>query len=202
MLGSVLLKESIFGIPCGIRSKQMQQGIRIVLRQVRERSPEDFKRLRQRILRLAPLAKDYEDNAAGKWTPPRKMTAKWEYPGAWSQGVVRLQEASPHKIALVAHELGHACTTELDYERLGGGFDVEWETELLADKYGYKWGFGRQISQDRKLNRSLLHHGPAPGTVFTVENGQSISRYRVTRSFRIRFIGRRRTTAKRAATKR
>lgn len=178
----------------------MRQAIRIVLRQVRERSPEDSRRLRQRILRIVPLTNNVE--ARGLWTPPRKVTGKWPYPGAWPHGVVRLHEAAPDKIALAAHELGHACTTELDYERLGGGFDVEWETELLADKYGYKWGFGRQISKSRRLNRSLQHHGPAPGTVFTVENGQSVSRYKVTRSFTIRFLGRRRTTAKRPATKR
>jgi len=178
----------------------MRQAIRTVLRQVREHSPEDFERLRQRVLRFVPLAKRY--HVAGMWTRPHRVSAKWGYPGAWSQGVVRLYEAYSYKIALVAHELGHACTTESDYKRLGGGFDVEWEAELLADKYGYKWGFGRQISQHRKLNRSLEHHGLVPGTIFTVEDSQSISRYRVTRGFRIRFLGRRRTAAKRPTTKR
>jgi len=88
--------------------------------------------------------------------------------------------------ATIAHEFGHACTRDIDLDRRGTIPNEEWRSELTADWYAYKWGFGREIVRDRKI-RDWHHHGPKPGDEFTVnDQGKEPYTARITR----RFVGR------------
>ena len=92
-----------------------------------------------------------------------------------------------HLIPTIAHELGHACTREIDRIRRGMVFTDEWCSELAADWYAYKWGFGRQIATARKT-RDLTHHGPGPGGEFTITIEGNEVTYRVSRNFVVREL--------------
>jgi hypothetical protein len=99
---------------------------------------------------------------------------------------IAVEKRSSH-VAVVAHALGHVCTRKNDFfER--DGLDAEWASEVCADFYAYRWGFGRNIGQHRR-SRSFGHHGPGPGQEFTAEHEGIVRRYRVTRDdFKIEFI--------------
>lgn len=93
-------------------------------------------------------------------------------------------------LATIAHELGHAATTQGDFEKrdnaLGG--DAQWASESCADYYAYRWGFGRQVRRSQQTRR-LGHHGGLPGQVIEIggPNGTTL-RYRVTRHFYYRRV--------------
>jgi hypothetical protein len=91
---------------------------------------------------------------------------------------------------LIAHELGHACTTFEDLLRRGEVDTDEWRSELAADWYAYKWGFGKIIARDRRF-RGWAHHGAAPRQRYSVKMDGYWYRYRVTRNFCVRLVGRR-----------
>ena len=58
-----------------------------------------------------------------------------------------LARGPPWKIvAVVAHEFGHACTTEADVRRRHSP-KRKWAYELCADWYAYQWGFGSVLRQ-------------------------------------------------------
>lgn len=85
-----------------------------------------------------------------------------------------------HTVATIAHELGHAATTEYDFDRryqeIGS---PEWASEGCADYYAYRWGFGREIRRHNR-ERSFAHHGGLPGDVI---NPFDNAWFRVTRNF-------------------
>ncbi len=107
----------------------------------------------------------------------------WDYGFGETPGVIKLVEKIPIEDlpGVLAHELGHAATRSEDLERRGPISD-EWSSELAADWYAYKWGFGRQIARERKT-RDWLHHGPCPGSTFKESYDGKIYHYRVTRNF-------------------
>ena len=120
-----------------------------------------------------PAPENIQDDPAqwGKWDD------HWPHPG-----VVKVSTSAEFLASTLAHEFGHACSRWEDLERRQAPSD-EWASELTADWYAYKWGFGRLIARQRKT-RDHLHHGPGPGE--TCELGQldrSMRRFRVTRSF-------------------
>ena len=93
-------------------------------------------------------------------------------------------------VAVVAHELGHACTMFSDLWRRfapGTPLDDGWAREFAADWYAYKWGFGRALARHRK-ERDWMHHGPGPGQTFTQEFDGVEYAFRVTRSFVVRPV--------------
>jgi len=93
-------------------------------------------------------------------------------------------------LSTIAHELGHAATTQEDFEKrdsaLGG--DSEWASESCADYYAYRWGFGRQVRRCQRTRR-VGHHGGLPGDVIQIAGptGKSL-KYRVTRNFYYRRV--------------
>jgi hypothetical protein len=89
-------------------------------------------------------------------------------------------------ISTFAHELGHAATCQEDRNRRKAPFD-EWDSELAADWYAYKWGFGREIARHRKI-RDWGHHLTAPGSTFEVGHDGKIYHYRITRNFCVRLV--------------
>jgi hypothetical protein len=66
----------------------------------------------------------------------------------------------------VAHELGHVAATDHDQASRHAP-DDEWASELAADWYAYRWGFGRDIARDRPTRR-FVHHAVGPGQVIGV----------------------------------
>ena len=172
-----------YAIPCRMVNPRICRSIARVLRQIRQRAPEDFTRLRSLVRGFVPLPREDErDGTMGRWRSNRADTYDFD-----AQGVVQLSPASGAPVAVVAHELGHVCTRDADFENRNDSGDDEWASEMCADWYAYKWGFGRQIARHRR-SRSLAHHGPPPRSEFTMSFGGHVSRYRVTRGFRVRFL--------------
>lgn len=160
----------------------MRQSIQIILDEIRESFPCDFQRIHQRVEGFEPLRRT-ADGTEGEWVASKGGAIMYDFE---SSGVIRLLEKLDSPVAVIAHELGHVCTREEDFTRRDG-FDSAWASELCADYYAYKWGFGRAIARHRPF-RDLSHHGPAPNQVFTIEDSHAgrVHRYRVTRHFYIR----------------
>jgi hypothetical protein len=118
-----------------------------------------------------------EDGTGGEWKPDKQPdydeTNWYEYaPSGRTQGILCIDENAPEHelVAKLAHELGHACTTQDDLDARQSPED-EWASEWAADWYAVKrWGFGAEIESIRD-NRDRLHHGPSPGKPFSTETG-------------------------------
>ncbi len=171
--------QPIHGIKSSLRTLRARQAVALVLRQIRKRFPSDYVRLKETVREIQPLSEEETaDGTLGEWKP---LPCDPDDPGTWDQepGVVCLAEHGDHDlIATVAEELGHACTRWIDLDRRGKMPSEEWRSELTADWYAYRWGFGRNIARSRKT-RDFAHHGPRPGEQFEW-NGV---KYRITRRF-------------------
>ena len=138
------------------------------LARIFKRNPSDFRRLKNMVRAIIPF-EDPEDGDLGQYCP---ASANFEDPQTYGYGqddtpcVIKLLDSlSTNSIpGVLAHELGHAATTENDRIRRGATSD-EWRSELAADWYAYKWGFGREIAKQRK-SRDWVHHGPKPGAIY------------------------------------
>lgn len=180
----------IYGITCKLRTPAARKALRAVLSQIRIRRPADFARIKRNVGMIAPLAKrETANGTGGRWCEGAKMIDP-DDPATWAgdehePGVVRIAEVQENAMnlqAIIAHELGHACATYKDLIARNFPFD-EWNSELTADWYAYRWGFGRAIARHRRT-RHVMHHGPAPGTEFEYGGFN----YRFTRNFRCHQI--------------
>ena len=181
---------AICGIPVTIKNRRLRGTIRRVLAQIRSRRPADFKTLRRKVLSIDPLSnEETADGTAGQFEPLLEPAEEFGmHEEGHPPGRICLPEDSSGDEAMgtIAHELGHACTTLEDRERRGNAGE-EWASELAADWYAYRWGFGRQIAKDRKRRR-LSHHCSAPGKWIEEGGGGKICRYEVTRNFRLKLV--------------
>jgi hypothetical protein len=201
-----LKMRELLGIPCRLRDTKLIRATRQVLRQIKERFPKDFQRIRRVVREISPLLReDGDDGTLGEWKAFQAVAedpSTWGYDNDETPGVLTLLEgAEDDLVGLVAHELGHACTTEQDRRRRGDCPFDEWTSELTADWYAYKWGFGRNVARRRHL-RDWGHHGEAPGKNFSVERDGFRFYYHISRRFRVRLLQRRKTktAASRAST--
>ena len=172
---------TIYGIPSSLKSRRLRGAIRLVLARIRRRAPEDFERIWARVREFTVLPEPLEAQGfAGRWIPD----------GSWGElftarGLIALTDRPGNPMAIVAHELGHACTRKEDAERravtLPGS---RWAIEMCADYYAYKWGFGRHIARARKAQDRQLR-SPAPGETVLVEHEDEglVYRYRASRGF-------------------
>jgi hypothetical protein len=111
--------------------------------------------------------------------------------------VLKLIDAHPHgsvpaALGVVAHELGHAATRRFDDLPRRQAPSDEWASELTADWYAYRWGFGRQVAHFRK-HRDWGHHCVGPGGKFSMDYPCRDGRlrrfyFRVTRNFCVRRV--------------
>jgi hypothetical protein len=174
---------NLFGIPCRLRTTTARAATLAVLRQIRRRCPADFAKLRELVRLIRPLPKrETADGTLGEWKadhPDENDWATWAYGYDATPGVLFLAEIGDalSLTATVAHEFGHACSSEPDRRRRGAP-SGEWNSEFAADWYAYKWGFGRLIARDWRT-RDRKHHGPGPGRCIAI-NG---TRFRVSRRF-------------------
>ncbi len=202
-------QTSILGFKCTLENPRLRRIVRQVLTQIKKRAPEDHERLRSGVVGIDPLsAHETEDGTVGHTISVRpndygNLVELWrsapsieeaarisslQDPRNWPK-CVRLWDG-PYDDgttdsalrALVAHELGHVTTTSEDVESRESQSD-EWATEACAERYAYKWGFGRDCAKARK-HRQLAHHGPGPGQVIEMYG----RRYRMTRSFHLREV--------------
>ena len=202
---------TIYGIPCRVNSPVLRDAIRAVLRRIRERAPKDFSRICSLVRRIVPLsskaAADGTVAEVKRLYPPslRRLTQKQNQSQAdWDEmirledefehpAVIHILEDSSDPIATIAHEFGHLCTREKDFRRRdeAAGVEAELASEMCADYYAYKWGFGPEIARTRRWRR-LAHHGPAPRTMVTLGypgiQGTRTVTFRVTRNFYLRRI--------------
>jgi hypothetical protein len=159
-----------------MKSLKLRSVIHDVLRQIRERAPEDFKRIRQRVREFAPSSVPYsvevggvdwlKDVCHGEVKPHFMASAGFVFPLLDSPCVVELSEATTQPTTTVAHELGHVCTRSLDltilsllwtrFNRRGRLVFGGVKSELCADLYTYKWGFGRRLDLDRRFARMMI----------------------------------------------
>ena len=182
----------VCGIPCCLQNPKSQRVVDRVLRQIKDRFPQDFARLKDRIemIRPQPEAKS-AGGTMGQWFG---KTFESVYHGAknscLTQEILRQWDECAHGIleirevgcvtedvfaANLAHELGHACTMLADIERRQSPSGV-WGSEATADWYAFKWGFGKLIRITAK-DRAPGHHGPLPGeTIVEGAHTYSLSR--------------------------
>lgn len=183
-------RTKISGIPCSLERRDTRRAVRVVLSRVRDRFPTDNERLRHVVLDIAPFEKnECEMRVLGEWQArqedPNDLTT-WGFGFGPTPGVLKINESIDlvEPVGLIAHELGHACTVQEVRERRGD-VDDEWQSEMAANWYAYRWGFGRNI---RRLSHTWdhLHHGPLPGKGFRIEQPYEdrIYHYKVTRSLR------------------
>lgn len=181
---------TIHGIPCYVSAPPLVIAVEEVLGRVSKNYSDDLARLVKSMRAIRPLAaEDAEDGTLGWWRAEKPTL--WEHRG-WgitepTPGTLYvLDDASmPHgrAVALIAHELGHAATMDAELEARGDCPSDEWRSELTADWFAYRWGFGRQIAAERR-HRDEMHHCFAPGSTF-----EDLGRvYKLTRSFRVRAV--------------
>jgi hypothetical protein len=134
----------IHGIACSIESRRVQKVIDMVLRQIRQRAPEDFERIKRRVWEVAPLpaSKSYM-NVAGHW---RRLTPEG-HDDEDCPGVVEVSSRRKGLTATVAHEFAHACGRGKDVFDGDDAKLLPWEerSELIADVYARRWGFRRRL---------------------------------------------------------
>ena len=121
---------------------------------IRSRYPEDFERIRTRVRKILPLSRECRQQGDIGWWKAGDINDRT------STGVIMLASDPLHIISTVAHEFGHVCTRDADVAKRY--INDEWTSEMCADYYAYKWGFGRSIARHRPY-RVSSHHGPVPG---------------------------------------
>ena len=152
--------------------------------------PEDFERLRRRVLAFREISPDVKEVMAACF---RRSEESGEDLPWWqdheSPGFVDLlPDHSLDLVAIVAHELGHAATTGDDLDERSA-LSAEWASECCADFYAHRWGFGPELRAAR-ADASADHHGPGPNMEFTFETDGVVDRYRVTADFGVEFVQR------------
>jgi hypothetical protein len=180
----------IDGIRCTVKSPDVRRAVRVVLEQIRKRAPDDFARLRKRVRGFVPLPTAAGTGAQAIWRPAGRARAGRRLdPNA--TGTIKISETCTAAVAIVAHQLGHACTRREDFDPrcASAGGDAAVADELCADYYAYRWGFGRDVSKARR-DGHMAHHAPPPQSEFALgpfPDGH-LRRYRVTSEFFIEFV--------------
>lgn len=195
--------HSLCELPSRLQEAVSRRVVTGVLRQIKERFPDDFARLKDRVVMIRALSRDEFDSGTRGWWHGRKVWALYrdvdpftlseEIRLNWDEtacGIVELPECSwvteDGLAANAAHEFGHACTLNEDVEKRQAPLE-EWGREAAADWYAYRWGFGRLIGKTRRT-RELGHHGAGPGQTVELEfDGRRIA-YRLGRDFVYRGV--------------
>src|ERR1043165_3537291 len=134
-------KSLVHGIPCRLRNQRSRRVVARVLRQIKEKFPKDFARLKSLVYAVIPVPDHDSPDTMGRWLPvaittPGQSPVLIDYSingvvGDWdeiSSGFVQIREdncvSDSSLTAIVAHELGHACSTSADIKRRQAPIDV------------------------------------------------------------------------------
>lgn len=167
-----------------LETRRARRIVQEVLRRIEERRPEDYAALLVLVRAVRP----------GHWTDGTIGETEHHYPKSLEEQLrwvelygdrepctVYVREDLRGLDSTLAHEFGHACTRREDLDRRNAPTD-EWASELAADWYAYRWGFGREIARLR-ANRDLPHHLGAPGSWVEVGTPSGARRYRISQNF-------------------
>ena len=140
-------------IPCAIKDGVFGSVLRDVASAILESDAESYVRLLNRnIVQMEgdeildmPLA-HYDDTA-------RKISIR--------RSVVEGDDKTFLE-AILAHELGHACTKPNDTQRCNCPVE-KWSRELCANRYAFEWGFAKQI---RSLGKETDWYRHLPGVEY------------------------------------
>jgi len=174
----------IYGIRCTLPPKDRVK-VKAVFDRIRQRYPEDFKEIKRLVRAIEPYD-GYKENCAGLWRPDLDVDLDEDFQavsGGRCPGIIQLRVSDP---ATIAHELGHAMTSYED-KRERDAPTEEWASELAADWYAFKWGFGREIGASRKL-LSFVHHCVGPNSWVELSLDGKTRRWRVTRNFHMKLL--------------
>ena len=171
---------ALYGFRCSIDDPKLLRGLRIVFKQIRQRYPADYRRIRRRLLAIRWMARK-KSNAGidGQVIREKQGLERYSDPRCLILIARALSDEPEFKIrAVVAHELGHVATRLIDEERRQA-FSDEWSRELAADWYVYRWGFGKDMARLRK-HRDPEHPflNATPGQVISISG----RRYLLTRN--------------------
>lgn len=181
----------VHGILCVSCDSLIYDGIKTTLDRIRKKAPKDYNRLIGLVLAFVSCEMG-EGIVLGRWINVRRREEYMNTEGLdleGAPGLVLLEKSiSPEVIiCVVAHELGHAATLIDDLERRGP-VSEEWQHEMAAEWYMYKWGFGRESARQRK-NMNVAHHGAGPGQTFHEFIDGTVYRYKVSRNFVAVLVG-------------
>jgi len=164
-------------IPCRLHIAA-QRTLREVLDRILLAQPVDYERLVRVVREVVPLSpEETKDGTVGEWKadePRDDDAATWEYGFGETPGILYVDEDLPplKLVAIMAHELGHACTVPEDREARGLGLEDEWASELTADWYAVKrWRFDAEIKPLRDW-LDPQHHGSWPGEKLSTGQGE------------------------------
>jgi tetratricopeptide (TPR) repeat protein len=167
------MEKVIYGIDCSeIKDQEMIERIRLVLSKIEEKHPKDLAKITAKVKHIKPLTKEQRDSGDMGWWAESEETIC----------ISNELKDSELTIGILAHELGHVCTTENDRERRKCP-NYEWESEAVADWYACKWGYREII---RKLQNTIYkstHHGCAPGKQIKRIIGDFVYTFTVSRNF-------------------
>lgn len=175
-------------MPCSLPDGEVRSAVADVLKQIGDRIPRDLAQLQAIVRDIVFLPESEHPSTLGELI--RDQAELEDDPSTWGidqrdvTGVCYLKNDISYDdaIGIVAHEFGHACTSDADLQRRGVVPD-EWASEMAADRNAYRWGFGKQIAASRKT-RAFEHHGVAPGATFEESSlGDVVQVIRVSRGF-------------------
>ncbi len=133
-----------------------------VMNRIKETDPDDH-RILEEFVELVDVTGFSNEADRGEWKPTREPTieeirADVRVADGIFFGNVFLAPDIPEEklVAIVAHEFGHAATTDDDLIDVGGPSD-EWRSELAADRKAIGWGFKTEIMSHRETV-DRLHH--------------------------------------------
>lgn len=189
----------IHGIPCTLRCAESRATVDAVLTRIKERFPDDYAVLLKVVEAIAPVPQEeVAAGTGGQWV--RRDFATMEEERGWfaghelpvdltrRPGTVLVLDSPAGTAGLVAHELGHAFTTDDDIHDRGECPSEDWASELAADYHACRWGFAADIAADRPT-RDWMHHCAAPGDRIDCqeENGLWL-RYEVGHDYVMRLV--------------
>ena len=180
---------AIRSIRCNISNRRLYVTVNEVLRQIKRRRPEDYLRIKRRLKAIKWLPKKEEQKSPatlGRIRPRERhhISYGYGYEGVGDLYLARRLSKEEAWVwrAVIAHEFGHIAATLWDLRRTKAP-EANWASELTADWYAYRWGFGHDVRRFMR-RRALVHHFFAPGE----EREYDGCRYRVTRHFVVHLI--------------
>jgi hypothetical protein len=99
------------------------------------------------------------------------------------RGFVLVDEFVLNPFLVLAHEFGHAVTTESDLAEQGS-FNESWNDEMAAWRYVHHWGFDEELKPFLTYAENDRHHCSGPGKTIEIDG----ERFVVTDDFLLKHV--------------